>query len=384
MTSGERDTLDSKVMQRLEAARLLRAARSGDAAARAEAIDWLFAACGERRAPRRLKVATLIADGHHDAARAVIAQGLLRDPADTVLLRLKAESLLAEGRPREADRAIRGPLERWPRHLRTLRLAARIATAAGDPERAVTLLRRAETERPDDQAVRAELVQALLDASRPDEAAVAIDLIDSPTPVLAARVLGSRGRMLEAVDVLERAHRRSASEEALCELIGLLEATGNFPRLRRLLERISTDEPLALVRAGVAWLTLGSFRTAADRMAPLRESAPHQRTALSVLVVASAMLGRSGLAEKAFLRLQQTPAGADASLMAGACGGPRGGRHRTASGPVPGGDGPHRRGLPRPRAVPRHPAAAHDPLRAGARRGPPKGRLRPSRGLLTA
>ncbi|MDY7109984.1 MAG: hypothetical protein SYC29_15235, partial [Planctomycetota bacterium] len=308
-----------------QAAELLRAARAAGLDTRNDSVEWALSMLPWNRHVRRLAIRRLLHAGNTDAADALIAQGLLIEPTDPVLTRLRAESLLMQGDTRLAEKEIALALEKRPRHCGTLTLAARIASARGDHPRAVALLRGAEAERPSSDAIKARLVRTLLDVDCPEEAEKTVRAMKCPTATLRARVRAARGRLLEAIDLLESARAENAwageadPPELLTELIDLLERAGHLARLRRLLveltEQENTDRAV-LARVGIAWLTQGAFTTATRLMGSLSGPGPGQRDALAVLVVAASMAGRRRLARRALHRLQETAAGADPAVMA--------------------------------------------------------------------
>jgi tetratricopeptide (TPR) repeat protein len=314
-----------QAIDRQEAAALLRAARAGAIEPLDDSTEWALTALPGCRHARRLAIQRLLQAGDTEAADALITQGLLIRPTDPLLTRLRAESLFMQGETRLAEKEIGLALDRRAHHCATLLLAARIAAARGDHPQAVALLQRAEAQKPHRDEIKAMLTQALLDAGCVERAEQALHTMDRPAPALCARVLAARGRLLEAIDLLEAARLEEIeaadqqNAELLCELIDLLERVGDMSRLRRLLEEITIQgkpHRAVLVRVGVAWLTLGAFATAIRQMALISRPGPRQRDALAVLVVAAAMAGRGRLAERALRRLQQTSAGTDPVAMA--------------------------------------------------------------------
>lgn len=302
---------------RIAAARLLRAARSphGDAE---DAVEWAFALIPDSPAARRLKIELLLAHGDLDAADALIAQGLLRRPTDPALCHQRARSLLARGDLRQANAELRLVLARRPAHLGSLELAGRVALRLGHARRAVTLLERAEQRAvgtahrhgpaADLDGIRARLVAAWLAAGRPGEARRALARMADPPARLRARVLAGEGRLLEATEVLERACRTAEAPKrgpAMRTLIDLLEDTGDLRRLRTVLSSLDASDPATLARAGQSWLSMGAFRLAIVRMNRLLRRRGHRGTALVVIMVAAAMLGRRGLADRALARLRR-------------------------------------------------------------------------------
>ena len=314
-TSASRTAID-----RAEAARLLRTARSAALDGDGDAIDWAFSAIPESVAARRRKIEHALHHGDTDSADALIAQGLLLRPTNPSLTLLRARRLYAQGHVRRAKDELRLVLASRPHHCGALELSGRVAAELGDHATAVALLRQAAAERPGNDRATGLLVQSLLDAGYADRAAGALRTMAKPSSGLKARVLRGMGRLLDAREVLERAAAGESPatdrEAALCDLIDTLEEAGDYPPLRSVLESIGTDQPAALAKAGRSWLLLGEFRTAALRMARLARSRAYRDRALEVMVVAASMMDRVHLAELALRRLQLTATGIDAEAMA--------------------------------------------------------------------
>jgi tetratricopeptide (TPR) repeat protein len=308
--------LDTRSIDRLEAARLLRAVRSDEGPVADEALDWAFGIMPESAHPRRLLIERLLSQGDHRTADTMIAQGLLLRPDDPALSRLRAESLLMQEQPGEAEIEIRRALRRRPNHVRTLRTAASVAEALGKSTLRASYLERALAARPQSGATRVELVNALLDAGCIGRASRMLKALGTRHPLLESRVLAAQGRVLDAISLLEQSRIDGDSDVSLTvELIAVLERAGDRPRLRRLLKQID-DQADVLTHAGRGWLLLGQFRTAIIRLAPLRWSRSHAREALSIIAVAAAMLQRHALAERALARLQVTARGASPARLA--------------------------------------------------------------------
>jgi len=284
---------------------LLRAAREADAPD--EAIEWAFSVMPDRPAARRLRIAQLLAQKNYEAADALIAQGLRRRPTDASLSLLRARSLFAQGKLLPADRELRLVLARRPHHGAALQDAGRVAMALGRPLRAVRFFQLAATRRPDDRVWEL-LALAWLAARRPRTARQVVDRMSHPPALLTSRLLMAEGRLLDAAETLERARSDGSDSEqdaVVCELIDLLETKGDLNRIRGILVAVSTDRPDVLARAGTAWLSMGAFHTAVVRMAALARVAGYRGRALTVLMVAAAMLNRQTLAQLALRRLRR-------------------------------------------------------------------------------
>jgi len=310
-----RDGLD-----RQAAARLLRDARplgpegrqnlaGTDARNADEAVEWAFTTIPDSLGARRLKIQMLLRQGNLEAADTLIAQGLLQRPTNASLSYLRARSLFAQGKLAPASRELRLVLAKRPRHRGTLELAGRVAFGLGDRRRAVPLLERAERRRPDD-GIRSLLTEVWLEGGRPDMARAALRRMAAPTALLQARVLRAEGRLLEARETLEKAAESAATSDRAditTGLISLLEETSDLQRLRRTLESVGTDQPAVLARAGLSWLGMGAFYTAAVQMSKLARVRGYRAQALVVLTVAAAMVNRTRLASRALARLRRTP-----------------------------------------------------------------------------
>ena len=164
-------------------------------------------------------------------------------------------------------------------------------------------------------------MEAWINAGRFEEAGKVLSQMDCPPARLSAKYLRAQGRLLEAVETLQTALDRDQGDEhepMLCDLIDLLEESGNVARLRRTLQRIEVDQPTALARAGLAWLWLGEFHAAAVRSARLARVEGSSCTGLVVLLVAATMLRRPTLVERALRRLRRSDEPIDRNVVADA------------------------------------------------------------------
>jgi len=292
-------------VDRPTAAVLLRAARRAGAAD--DAIEWAFTVMADRNPVRRLRIEQLLAHQDFEAADTLIAQGLRQRPTDASLSLLRARSLYAQDRFESAGQELRLVLARRPEHRAALELAGTVAMRRGRPRQAVRLFQRAQGRRSDDRI--AELIAgAWLEAGQPRTARQVIERMSAPPVLLTSRLLVAEGRLLEAAEVLERARAdvtHTDHDAVVCELIDVLEARGDRNQLRQILVGLSTDRPAVLAKAGLAWLSMGAFHTAAVRMARLAAVAGHRSHALTVLMVAAAMLNRPTLARRALGRMRR-------------------------------------------------------------------------------
>ncbi|MHC4785394.1 MAG: tetratricopeptide repeat protein [Planctomycetota bacterium] len=230
-----------------------------------EAVEWAYSTMPDSLGARRLKIQMLLRQGNLEAADTLIAQGLLQRPTNASLSYLRARSLFAQGKLAPARRELRLVLAKRPRHRGTLELAGRVAFGLGDRRCTVALLERAERRRPDD-GIRSLLTEVWLESGRPDMARAVLRRMAAPTALLQARVLRAEGRLLEARETLEKAARNAATSDRAditTGLISLLEETSDLQRLRRTLEPVGIDQPAVLARAGLSWLGMGAFHTAA-------------------------------------------------------------------------------------------------------------------------
>jgi tetratricopeptide (TPR) repeat protein len=309
-------------LDRAAAAVLLRdayRARSDDAD---DAVGWAYSTMPESLGARRLKIEMLLRQGNFEAADTLIAQGLLQRPTNASLSYLRAWSLFAQARLAPAGRELRLVLAKRPRHRGALELAGRVAHGLGDARRAVHLLERAERRRPDDD-LRSLLTEAWLDGGRPDMARSVLQRMTAPTALLQARVLRAEGRLLEARETLEQAAGDAAAgdhTDIMAALIELLEEASDLQRLRRILEPVGADRPAVLARAGMGWLAMGAFHTAAVRMAKLARVRGYRASALVVLMVAAAMINRPRLANRALQRLRRVAESIEPNMVAEAWG----------------------------------------------------------------
>ena len=310
---------DEPPVDRLEAGRWLRQARAGGAE-REERIEWAFSAMPESPGARRLKIELLLRYGDTESAKAIIGQGLLRRPTDPGLSLLRARCLFAEGKIESAHRELRLVLVKRPQHRGALELGGKIALRLDDAERAAYLFRCADARQPQDR-IKALRITSLLRLGRPDLAHGVLERMEVPPPLLRARILWAQGRLLEATETLLAASRDGADPTPVavtCALIDLLEETGDAERLGEVLERIGTDQPAVLARAGTAWLGLGSFGRAVVRMTPLARVPGYRGAALTVILVAAAMINRSSLAARALRRLRRIDEPVDRRAVAAA------------------------------------------------------------------
>ncbi|MCH8315125.1 MAG: hypothetical protein IIA64_04050 [Planctomycetes bacterium] len=299
---------DRAIAARHAAARQLREARRAVGDDSAEAVDWAFSQLPDSLGARRMKIQQLVDQGDLESASVLVAQGLLQRPTDPSLTLWRARILYRREEFEQCARELRLVLARRPHHFATLGLAGLAAHRLNAPVRAASFFARAEARRPGDVPTLHLLVDAWIDAGRLDKAGRVLSRIDSPPARLSAKYLRAQGRLLEAAEALETALGRGRSDEdeaVLCDLITILEESGNMARLRRVLERIDVRQPAALARAGLAWLWLGEFRTAAVRTARLARVPASRSMGLLVLLVASAMLQRPTLVERALGRLRR-------------------------------------------------------------------------------
>jgi hypothetical protein len=288
---------------------------------RGELIGWALSAMPERLAARRVKIDYLLEGGHFDSADALIARSLIcgRPRESGALMRLRfARSLHAQGRLESADHEIRRVLDERPHDCRALVLAARIAGARHNHVRAVELMVLACDVRPADASLRAELVEALLAADLTDHAARELRRIASPSAVLVARVLRAEHRLLEAVEVIERAARDVTSappSAVLMELIEALEELGDGARLSAALEH-APAEPAVQIRAVKAMLALGQPQRVEGAIAALGKDPRFRREAIPVLLAVRTMAGEFEQSQSALDQLDALPCGPDRAATA--------------------------------------------------------------------
>ncbi len=312
---------DRAIAARHAAARLLREARRAVADDVAEAVDWAFSQLPDSLGARRLKIQQLVDQGDLESASVLVAQGLLQRPTDASLTLWRARILYRQEQFEQCARELRLVLARRPHHFATLGLAGLAAHRLNAPVRAASFFARAEARRPGDVPTCQSLVEAWIEAGRLDKAGRVLTRITSPPARLLAKYLRAQGRLLEAAEALETALGRGRGDEdeaVLCDLITILEESGNMARLRRVLERIDVRQPAALARAGLAWLWLGEFHTAAVRTARLVRVPGSRPMGLLVLLVASALLQRPTLVERALGRLRRSDDAIDPDVVADA------------------------------------------------------------------
>jgi len=299
------DNLDTS--DRARAAALLHEARNTEGSDASDAIDWAYSYVPDSPGARRLKIKQLINHDNLDEAVAVIAQGLLQHPTNASLTLLRAQVLYVQEKYTQCDRELRLLLRKRPKHYASLVLAGQIALANDAPLRAASYFTRASSRRRCDTETLKLLVSAWNEAGQVKEARQVLERIKPRPLFLTAIVLKAEGRFLEAADNFEAAvcdSVGSKKEEAICQLIAVLEEIGDMPRLKRILEPIDKRTPTALLRAGQAWLWLGSFRTALVRMANLSRVPGYLCPALTIGLVASSMLNRHRLSERILQKLQ--------------------------------------------------------------------------------
>ena len=314
MTTSITTTID-----RVEAARMLHAIRAGGPE-RDEQIEWAACSLSDCRAVCRLMIDLHIDRGDVDAAMALIGQGLLRRPTDPSLALLRARALVARGDRAQADGPLRLALAIRPHHTATLELAGRVALEGQDPLRAAECFRKIDSARPSDRIKRLRVI-ALLEATRPDLARTIFEQMEVQPVLLAAQVLRVEGRLLEAIEVLAAGRGQSDGaqrQRITCGLIDLLEEAGDSTRLRAVLINLGPAETEARGRAGLAWLTLGEFTAALRAVRPLQTRRGRRGLALTVILVAATMSGRTTLAERALIRLRRLDESVDRRAVADA------------------------------------------------------------------
>lgn len=323
-----RDRLSSEswgTIDRIQAATLLQEARNAKDSVANDAIDRAFAQLPDSPGAKSLKIKQLINQDDLDEAGAVIAQGLLQRPTNASLTLLRAQVLFAQGKYDDCAHELRLLLLNRPKHFASLVLAGQIAIANDAPLRAASYFMRASSRPLSNRETLKLLANALNEAGQVREARKVLERI-TPRPLfLTAKILKAEGRLLEAADTFEAAAGNSVGshrEAAICELIAVLEEIGDMPRLKRILEPIDKSTPIALVRAGQAWLWLGAFKTALVRMASLSKVPGFICPALTIGLVASSMLNRHRLSERILekLRTGESPADNQAMAQAWCCG----------------------------------------------------------------
>jgi len=301
-------------ISREKAARLLRAARAAGPEHAGEAIGWAMCALPESRQVRRLKIDYLLSTGQYDSADALVARSIMHG-MDHPLIRLRwAQSMFDQNRPAQADIEIRRVLQCRPNHIKALLLASEISSRLGDRHRAIEMLARVTGQRPESVQIQHRLIQALLEAGLVEDAARMLATLADRPVILHARVSLAQRRTLEAMELLEEAAfspDQSFDREALfCELIDVLEQTGDMPRLRALCDYLlSTQAPGSTIlsekmklRAAQAMLVLGDCGHAA---AWIGDGATG-RAALDVRVVAASLAGQTARASDALRQFSET------------------------------------------------------------------------------
>lgn len=298
-------------VDRAEVARQLRDWRARGCPAADDVIDWAFSHTPSSHVLRRLRIESLIDTDDLDSAETLIAHGLRLRPADPSLTLLRAKAALRRGRIARAQAHSDHVLTLRPRHVAALELAAAIAREHNDHVRAADLLRRALDIAPSNQSVRLQLITALLDAGLPDEAEDLLPALKTPLVPILARIRIAQNRWLEALDLLDTAHRAAAShhrldllDQILVLLLDVLECVGQANRLTTLCAHITPELPLAETRALGSLLWLGRFRECAVRAAAVIRHRRQNPAALAALIVAASMLGRDRWAQRAIHRFQ--------------------------------------------------------------------------------
>ena len=306
-------------IDRVQAAALLIEARNAKGSVAIEAIDWAFFQLPDSPGARSLKIKQLINQVEFDEAIAVIAHGLLQRPTNASLTLLRAQVLHAQRKYEECEHEIRLLLLKRPKHFASLALAGRIALANDAPVLAASYFTRASSRRPSDREILKLLANALNEAGQVREARQVLERIHPRPLFLTGSVLRAEGRFLEAADTFEAAVCNSVGsqrEAAICQHIEMLEEIGDMPRLKRILKPIDKSTPLALLRAGQAWLWQGAFKTALVRMASLSKVKGFMCPALTIGLVASSMLNRHRLSERILERLRTGDQPVDSQAMA--------------------------------------------------------------------
>ena len=292
---------ENNEIDRAEAARLLRLARTADPVDADQLVDWAFAVLPDSPAIRRLKIQSSLAQHDVDLADALIAIGLLHRPTDPSLTFLRARSLFMQGEFERADQEIHLVLTRRLNHVGVQELAAQIAGARNDYSRAIRHHERVLDLQPNRSDVREMLVRDLLHISKVARAKAIFKSLTYAPPLLEAQVLRAEGRMLDAAMCLETATEKTtdASERdtLLYELIDLLESLGHWPRLIHLVSKLPSDTPRASYRASKAMLLIGRFsqcRELTDRFASRRR---YEQEAQANRLVADALQCRISLSK---------------------------------------------------------------------------------------
>jgi len=312
-------TAQQQTIDRMEAARVLRAARRAAAEKADEAIDWSFACMPDRRGPCRLKIQRLLDQGNTEAADALIGQGLLQRPNDPSLGLLRARSLATQGLLTHADRGLRQVLSQRPEHVGALTLAAEVASQQMNHPRAVQFLEQALRRRPHDDGIKATLVGALIEVESLHRAEVVLVSMTPHPPALASRLRRAQGRPLDAVNLLRKALQVTANtarrDELLVALIEAMEEIGDVRGIQSVVAQATEDHPRARLGAARALMSQGNFRTATELIASTAQRPQWRRQALHHLVVTVTQIGRHDLARQSLQELNATSGGVDHRLM---------------------------------------------------------------------
>jgi hypothetical protein len=306
----------SEQANRERAARILRSARRAASAERDELTQLAAAVLPDSRAAMRLRIRSLLADNHHEAAEALIARGLLIYPHDAALMEYRASALLERGRLHEAKQEIARLLRKQPTRIGGLRIGAAVATRMKDHYRAVMLLTRAHLCRPECERIRRDLAEALIASGQHDAAIELINAMPLPLPRLRAMALRRAGRLLDAAEAVslaldaaiaehgQKARCTTEFDELLCEALTVAEMRGDNSGIDSLTKLITLDTPRAQRRLAMLDLSRGRFRRAMRRAVPLIRQRQHQAGALPIVIAAAAMLERSTLAARALRRFR--------------------------------------------------------------------------------
>lgn len=301
------DLVDAGSISRAQAAQLLKLARSEGGDVVTEAIDWAYAAMPERAIVQRLKARSLMQTGYFEAADAVIAQALLLYPTDPVLSVLRAERLLAKGQLESAAREVNLVLANHPRRPTALALGATIAMKRCDYETAVQLFERAVEARPLDQALRLQLIEALLAGEKHVQAARQFASLTNPPALLEARVLKAQGRHIDALTRLEDEWAGELegehADEVAAAIVETLETIGQLERLEQFVSELTTAHPRAIARAAETYLILGRFEDAMRLGGQLLRRRAFVPIGRGILLVAATMHGNFGVAQRAARQL---------------------------------------------------------------------------------
>lgn len=306
-----------RLLTRLEAARLLRAARHAvhthDERA-CELIGWAYGAMRESRAVRKLKIDYLLQIGQHDSADALIARTVMQGEDDPRLRYRYAQSLHAQGRLEQAEQAIVRVLKECPRSVRALLLAANIARDRGDTSRAIMYYTFAADLRPHDQVIQRQLVQTFLDSGMTNRAVQTLERMTVRPLLLSARVLWAQRQCGDAMDVLQLTleqadHERSSpsnTEPLFMQWLEYVDHTLDQPRLSALRSVIATASDRVKMRAAEVAMMFGDWRTVDE----LASANPHTTTGRTIKVLqtmAAALQQHANQQNDGYMELDDAP-----------------------------------------------------------------------------